>query len=264
MLVSLVVLAVLVLSAPFLLRLVGRDGRIWLPAKTTYTSGQYYAFANPWGAEDRRLLEPWSRQSETIWIDHRRFPGNTQVNWIWPPFAPRNGVGVWGYHHVGYGYYDGGGPEKSVTPRQVKAIKALDCTFAWDGSFLFGQATVLNEFYLRTDPRKNESKTLEIGWLLHFSSNVRTFLETAKPIGEYLDKDNRRWSVKMFEKYVIFSPANGEDLRSGRIDMLGALRWLQARKMISGDEWVTGLAFGAEPIKGFGSVEIQKWDVDFR
>lgn len=262
--VGLLVLVLLALATPFMFRLTGQDGRISLPAKTTFTSGSYYAFANPWAVQDRSLLGLWAHKSESIWIDHTAFPDHTRVNWAWPPFSPRNGVGVWGYHHVGYGNYDGGSPEKPVAPRQVKQIRALDTAFAWDADFTFGESTLLTEFYLRSNPQNMESKVLEVGWLLHISPKVEEFLRHCKPVGTYTDANGRRWNAKILEKYLTFSPADGQDLKEGRIDMLHGLRWLKSMGRITGDEWVTGVALGVEPIKGFGDAEIKHWRVDFR
>ncbi len=261
---ALIGLILLALATPFLFRLTGQGDRISVAARTTYTSGQYLAHVQPWAVTDMPVLRAWSNISETMWINPATFPNNVRFNWAWPPFSPRNGVGVWGYHHLAYGNADGGAAEEAVQPRQVDAISSLSTRFAWTGDFRFGESTVLTEFYLRSNPQDNESKLIEIGWLLHMSKDTKRFLDEGQAYGTYTDPQGRQWRVVIFDTYLTFSAAGGDDVRAGEIDMLHALHWLRGKGKITGKEWLTGLAIGAEPIKGFGNLELQQWKVDFR
>jgi hypothetical protein len=70
--------------------------------------------------------------------------------------------------------------------------------------------------------------------------------------------------VRIEDKFLMIAPEKIEDVRSGTIDMLAAVRWLQARNRISGDEWVSGVGFGVEPVSGFGKLTIDRWSIIMR
>ncbi len=259
-----VALVVGVLAAPFAFRAGGKGDRITVKARTTYTAGKYYGFVSPWAVDDQPILRRWANFSETMWVDLRAFPARTRFNWAWPPYAPRNGPGVWGYHHLGYGNYDGGVPETPVTPRRVRDIRVLKTAFAWTGDFRFGDATILTEFYLRRDPRENESKRLEIGWFFHVAPATRSFVASGRQLGLYTDPAGRPWRATLQDRFLTFSPADDGDVPAGILDMRHALDWLVAKRLARPEDWVSGVAIGAEPIKGFGSVEITRWQVQFQ
>lgn len=239
-------------------------GQLVLPAKTPFTKNSYLAYAQPWGGETHFLLKHWARNADALLIDLKRFPNNTEIHWRWPPLKANFGPGVWGYDSIVYGDYDGGIPEQPVRPIRVRDLRDLRQSFAWTLSDTFGSGNVLTEFYLRSNPDDNESKTLEIGWLLHMPPSTRTFFDRAKEVGVYTDPQGRRWMVRIADKFCMFAPENMEDLRSGAIDMLAALRWLQQKERISGDEWMSGTGFGLEPVSGFGKLTIHRWSIVMR
>ncbi|QIG79532.1 hypothetical protein [Stakelama tenebrarum] len=259
--VVLVVLAIAVFVLPMLFD----DGRMKLKARRMYSENEYFAYVSPWGAESSSLFRSWGNHADTIHITPSAFPAQTGISWRWPPFAPSNGLSIWGYDHIGYGNYDGGHPEVRIPAKQVQDIELLSQTYAWTGSFSTGEATLLTEFYLRSDPEDNASKTLEIGWFLHVPKQTRKFLATGKRIGRYTDGQKRVWDVTLQDAFLTFAPpADSGDKNFGSIDMLAALHWLREKKVISGEEWFNGVAIGVEPLKGFGSVEIQSWEVEYR
>lgn len=262
---ALLVVGLLVaVAVPVGVRLGERGDRVVLSANTPYTQGSYYGYVSPWGAERSPIFRRWVKLSESMWVDVARFPAGTRFNWAWPPFSAPNNVGVWGYHHLGYGNYDGGDPEKAIPPRRLRDVKSFRTAFAWDGDFRFGQSTVLAEFYLRSDPRNNESKRLEVGWMLHMSPATKSFVARSEQLGIYVDPAGRRWRVAKAERFVTFSPADGSELNQGVLDMRHALGWLKAKGLARDEDWLNGVAIGAEPIKGFGHVEIRHWQVDLR
>jgi len=239
------------------------DSRIEVPPRQTFTRGPYYAYVAPWGGESSILTRAWSGRADSMAIDLHAYPDNTRVNWRWPPFSPRNGLGVWGYDHIGYGFYDGGQPEQPVPARRVGEIRKLDAQYRWDGDFGWGEATVLLEFYLRSNPKDSEAKVIEIGWLLHVPEKTRRFLESGREIGTYRDRKGQEWRVVLKDKYCTFSLANGADSHSGTVDVPAALAWLKGKGLVRDDLWLTGLAMGAEPVSGAGNVEIARWHVDW-
>jgi hypothetical protein len=263
-LAGLVALLVAAAAAVLLPELINGDDRLVLRSKQPYSAGPHYAFVSPWGAESNPLLRLWGRRADGIRINPATFPNKTRFTWRWPPFPPKSDAGVWGYNHIGYGFYDGGQPESPVPPRRVSELKVLTQSLAWSGNFARGESTVLTEFYLRSNPRESEAKLIEIGWLLHMSRESQAFVKGGRQLGAYVDPTGRHWRAALNGTYLTFSPANDGDVTEARIDMLHALRWLQAKKLVRGDEWLTGLAIGVEPIKGIGSVDLARWAVEFR
>jgi hypothetical protein len=239
-------------------------GQLVLPAKTPFTKNAYFAYAQPWGGETHFLLKYWAPHADALRLDLKRFPNNTEVYWRWTPLKASFGPGVWGYDGVMYGDYDGGIPEQPVKPIRVRDLQELRQSFAWTLSDTFGSGNVLTEFYLRSSPTDNEAKTLEIGWLLHMPPRTRKFFDRAKQIGTYVDPQGRKWMVRIEDKFCMFAPETTQDIRSGNIDMLAALGWLRQQGRISGDEWLSGVGFGLEPVSGFGKLTIDRWSIVMR
>lgn len=239
------------------------DDRLTLQPQRSYSQSSYLAYVQPWGAQQYWLGRVWGARSDKMRLDLKAFPDRTRIEWRWPPFGPRNGVGVWGYNHIAYGDYDGGIPLAPVKPMRVRDIKRLQSTHDWDGEFGYGQATVLMEFFLRSNPEDSDSKVLEIGWFLHFPERSQEFVAGSREIGVFTDPQGRDWLVAIDETFCTFSLKSQADLPKGSVDVLAALRWLQAKGLVKGDEWLTGLALGAEPIKGVGHVEVRHWAVDW-
>ncbi|GGE93686.1 hypothetical protein [Sphingomonas prati] len=235
--------------------------RLVVAARTNFHKGPYTAYAQPWGGDADPLYRYWATYADTMRIDPARFPNNTAMHWRWPPHAPR-GAGVWAYDFIAYGNYDGGPPETPVPPRQIDRIRTLRHDFAWTSTGL-GRANVLTEFYLRSDPADSESKLLEIGFLLSAPPRTIAFADSGKPIGQYRDAAGREWKASLNEKYVLFLPTDNAPVAKGTLDILAALRWLKAQKLVTGTEWFTGIAIGAEPMAGFGHLQIDRWKVEY-
>jgi hypothetical protein len=239
-------------------------GQLLVPSKTPFSQGPYFVFAQPWGGETMALARPFVKFADATLVNLKSFPGETVMAWRWPPLAPRNGPGVWGYDQIGYGNYDGGEPERTVPPIRVKAVTALRQRFRWSLSNRFGDGNVLTEFYLRSSPTDVDAKTLEIGWFLHAPKSTRRFFESSKLVGTYRDEQGRRWTVRISEKFCMFAPERPGNIASGSLDMLGALRWLTEKKLVTGEEYLWGLAIGVEPVRGLGRFTLHDWQVERR
>lgn len=236
-------------------------GEMLLRAETPFTKGRYYAYASPWGGRTLTATRAWSGRADGIAVDLKHFPQRSTFQWRWPPVAPSFGPGVWGYNHVAYGNYDGGHTEQPVDPVRVRDLKSFGQSFRWSMANRWGDANVLTEFYLRGSPTDAESRQIEIGWLLRAPRSTLRFFERSRLIGTYVDPAGGRWTVRMNDKFCMFAPASPGDVRSGKIDMLHALRWLQEKRLVSGEEWLWGVAMGAEPVAGIGSMTLHEWKV---
>jgi hypothetical protein len=242
-----------------------KTGQTLLPPKTNFTGGRFVAYVSPWGGETLAATRRWSRIADAMILDQRTFPANTRITWRWPPFITAGtGPGVWGYNWVGFGNYDGASPEVPVAPIRVRDVKAFRQSFRWSIDNGWGEANVLTEFYLHANATDVDAKRIEIGWFLHLPDETRRFFDGSRLIGTYVDPQGRRWTVRMADRFCMFALEKPGDLPSGDLDMLHALRWLQERKLVTGDEWLWGVAIGAEPVIGMGEMTLQAWRVDRR
>jgi hypothetical protein len=239
-------------------------GQVVVSAKTPFTKDRYFAFAQPWGGEEVTVLKPWAPHADAIVVDLARFPADTSFHWRWPPVSAGFGPGVWGYDAVMYGNYDGGEPETAVPPIRVRDLRALRQRFAWTIDNGWGDGNVLTEFYLRSSPTDVHAKVIEIGWFFHLPASTRAYFDRAAPIGTFVDAQGRRWSARMAEKFLMIAPEQPQDLPAGTLDMLPFLRWLQQKGKITGNEWMSGLAIGVEPVRGLGKLTVNRWDVEMR
>lgn len=263
----LIVVALMIAGVAFSVWMAGprpSASQLVLPAKTPFTKGTYFAFAQPWGGEEVAWARPWAPYADALAIDIGSFPAGTSMNWRWPPFIAHNGPGVWGYIQVSHGNYDGGPPEVEVPQRRVRDIRALRQSFAWRIDTSWGDGNVLTEFYLRSSPTDVNAKLLEIGWFLHAPESTRKFVRGSRQVGIYTDETGRRWQVALAEKFCMFLPETDADIPSGSLDMLRALVWLQEQGLVRGDEWYSGVAIGVEPVRGFGRYQLDRWSVDLR
>ena len=241
------------------------DDRLELGSREPFAKGSYHAFAQPWGAQESRLVRYWAPFADKIDVDAARFPNNTRFRFTWPLWRPSSSTaGVWGYSMLSFGNYDGGEGETKIAPHRVFELLDLSQRFSWSSSMALGDANLLTEFYLRSDPNNSESKLIEIGWFLHAPPATAAFVRGAQQIGRFTDASGKAWQVARDEKYVMFLPADAQDVRTGTIDMRAALQWLQEKRVIGGDEWFTGVAIGVEPLRGRGQVQIDRWAVTYR
>ncbi|WBO20859.1 hypothetical protein [Sphingomonas abietis] len=236
-------------------------GQMKVPPKTPFTKGQYYLYVQPWGGESYAPTRMWSRNADSAIVDFKHFPANTLISWRWPPFPPRNDVGVWAYDALSYGNYDGSSPEQPVVPIKVKDLKALAQSFDWSMSNRFGDGNVLTEFYIDPPTVPVTAHKVEIGFFLHVPDNTRRFFESVPLVGHYVDDRGRHWTVRKGGTFCMFAPDGYRDIPSGGLDMLHALRWLRSKGVVGGDDIFPGLAFGAEAVQGFGQLRVNRWQV---
>jgi hypothetical protein len=240
------------------------DPRLKFQAKLPYLDQRYSAYAQPWGAEQSALWRRWASYGLVNRIAPLRFPAETSFVWRWAPVAPTNDLGVWSYSQVAYGDYEGGDPPEPVPPKRVRDLKSFRQGFSWHRSVFAGDANVLTEFFLRSDPKDPDAKLLEVGWFLHLPDKTARYMTTGRQLGVFTDGQGRRWRVAREGIFCMFAPADGKDVASGTLDMAEALRWLVSKREVTGDAWVTGVAIGAEALGGFGRVDLHRWQAELR
>ena len=228
-----------------------------------FTKGSYIAYAAPWSAKVSKL-EAGKDFVDTITIREATFPAQTKIAWHWPLDISQK-TGVRGYNTLSYGNYDSGLPERPVRPVQVKSMRSGWQSFAWRYEPVAGDFNLLAEFYLTRTSGRSEAKTVEIGFMLHTPLATRAWTRAGKSATRWTDAFGVQWDVTRNQgpgiPYIIFMPHDGTDLLKGRLDVKGALAELRRIGIISGDEWLNGVAFGVEPVSGSGFVIVDDWTV---
>lgn len=241
-------------------------GRRLLDSDENYVSGSYGAYASSWGAalEPRPLLKGRDFIN-TIAVDIARFPAGSNISWRWPDHPPERS-GVYGYLHIYRGNYDGGMPPLLVEPVMVRdlAFFSQDIAFTHHGGPTDGY-NVLNEFWLTQKDGDHTRKAYEIGFMLHTNRRTSETIALAEPLGMYSDHVLRRWRVVRLPgaiPYIIFVPEDQKDFR-GTLEVRHALQYLVAKAVITGGEWINGVAIGVEPHFGGGALTLDHWKAEF-
>lgn len=241
-------------------------GAIVLPDKKNYFQGPYMAFASPWSAMLDSRLRAGVDFRDKIIVQPATFPDGTTIRTRWPVARPEKS-GVWGYHFVAYGHYDGKDPPPgAIPPKKVRDIAELKQSFRF--SYRYSpNFNLLNEFYLTRLPGDLSDKLFEIGFFLHVPPVTLDFIRAVGVNeGDYTDSQGRRWGISRHEKFIRIYPLDARDVSEGTLDVREFLHVLVERKVITGEEWFNGIAFGTEPVAGAGQteLEIHQWKVDYR
>ena len=240
------------------------DQIIILTDQQPYFQGSYEAYASPWSTFFDNRLVRGTDFLDTITVYPATFPDGTVIDSRWPLTKPEKS-GVWGYHALSFGNYDGGHPPVLPRPQQVKDIHELseEFEFSYEGS---GNFNLLNEFYLTSLPGDAAAKVIEIGIFLHVPESTVRFIRSGEQIGVFTDQDGQIWKITQAKGYVMIVADGNADVRRGRADLRQILAFLMAKNVITGEEWFNGLAFGMEPVEGAGRTQlrIEHWRVVYR
>lgn len=224
-----------------------------------YTKGCWGAYNSPWGAG--RLVRDVDYADATT-IDTAAFPNGGQIiSWYWPK-VPNVAQGVYSYNAIDYGDYDAGPVKGCVPPRQIKSIGTLKLSYAVKWTYTLGDFNLLAEMYAYSGPTSASTKIAEIGFLPRASTSALAYAKGGKLLGTFTDGSQRAWAVWQRDKYAMFVPS--DQVTFGTLDFLGALNFLRSRKVLTGNEYFTGLGFGVEPTFGGGSLHIESLNVTYR
>jgi hypothetical protein len=188
--------------------------------------------------------------------------------WYWPLKTPGN-AGVYAYDFMSDGQYDGGVPQKPVTPQQVATIQSLSLEYQLSYTNWLTQYNGLGETFLRSDPNDPNSKQIEVGFFTHTASSTNQWIQADKQLGTFVDSYGVAWQVVQHPgptntfPYVTLSNPTFGDRASGTLDFLGAIKWLQGKGLVNPSWWYTGLALGVEPITGSGWQRTLKFNVTY-
>ena len=228
-----------------------------------HTSGSYTAYTSMWGAAIPQ------NDTMTYTVDMRIlpsvFPANTSFRWSVTPDPDWGGVN--GYVYVAHGNYDWT-PGTHVS-RQVYTVTDLTVNQDWTYS---GDAAsgLLSECWLTSTSHPSgdlTDKVYEVAYLPKVSTPGASFLASSTVVGSgsFTDTNGVVWNVRenlsaTNEPYFMaYRP--GYASYTGPLSFKDLFAFLINAGKISGDEWYNGIALGAEPHSGTGSVTINSFGV---
>jgi hypothetical protein len=227
-----------------------------------YSRGQYVAYAAPWCAYSNKTLVVGRDLINTITLYPSKFPYEAVIDVNAPAEDPNNyGCGVYGYHHVAFGNYNGGVPRTAAEPRQVKALNRLEVEVSQRSRSLPGSYNVLHETFLTREAGKPEDKVIEVGWFLHADATATNWGKGGTRLGTHVDPAGRQWQVYQRGTFVMVFPADGRDVETGTIHMKPMFDQLMQWKVLTGEEWFNGMAIGVEPVRGKATMTLERWSI---
>ncbi len=227
-----------------------------------YSKGSFVAYASPWGDWYDKSLKMGVTFDDRITIYPSSFPAKSVIAWRWP-LTPARFNRPYGYMALSFGSYAGGTPRVAIPARRVADIATLRQDFTWTHAYGPGYNNLLTEFFLTRQPGQHGTRVLEVGWFLHLPPSTSAFVNAGKQVGTFVDRYGRAWQVALNGTFCTFAPVDRAEILSGSIDMKEALLFLQAKKVVTGAEWFSGLGFGVEPISGNGSITVHRWSITY-
>lgn len=238
----------------------------------SFAQGQYHAYPGLWSLNFDDTLGLGRKAVEgadfisTMTLDKSTFPHGSIIDWSVPNTAQLE-TGVYGYLQLAFGNYHGSRVPQRVQPAQVNAIEQLDVslsyTYGGDNRF-----NLLNELYLLSDPTDADAIIYEVGIFARASSEMVRYFEISEQIGTYRDEQGREWKVAKRTSdqggyFIMLIPLDNRDV-IGSFNWIGVFDYLEAKGLLDGTEWFTGMAAGVEPVAGTGRVHIGVFAVHYR
>ena len=221
-----------------------------------YGSSPYYAWQGIYAGNV-------TAYSGSIVVYPNSFPSNTTINWnLTPKSGLTNTINAWS--HVDYGNYQG--DPVSITPAQNKNITALQLNVNWTLAGVAPQ-DVLSELWLTTSSDASggfSDYDFEVGFLPYVSPGIHGWLAGLTSEGTFTDVDGVTWNIARGTSgvdnvpyLVVYLP--GYASHEGVLDFGSFLAALRSKGVITGNEWVNGVAFGVESDTGAGSLTINSY-----
>lgn len=231
--------------------------------RQAYSKGSYIAYPAMWCANffQKEMVKDVD-YAGTISLLPSTFPNHSTIRWR-VPLTPPAKCGVYGFPGVSFGNYDNGTPQRPVKPIQVRNLRNFRLSYDVAYAAIAGEFNILAECYLTSRAGKADAKVAEIGFLPHSGASMDRFANRGRQIGTYTDRQKRRWQVSVTGTYYTFVPVDRADVLAGTADFRQALAFLRGKGVVSGEEWLNGVAFGVEPVTGSGILRIRRLAVTF-
>lgn len=217
--------------------------------RTNYVSGVYTGFLSPFSGVE---LTP---NTMTITIPPF-FPNDVTIAWN---YSSTPCVGVCAFLLIAYGDY-AGGPTTLVPPVQVNNLSAATETH----NLTFGGTTsgydVIDDTFLYTDAGA-QTRAEEVEVFLHTNTQVANFVAAAPSQFSTTEViSGVTWTVACYCNQatpdILFMPTNQADIPNATLDLKAMYLYAKSQGAITGNEWFTGMALGAEPQANGGSMAI--------
>jgi hypothetical protein len=218
--------------------------------KTNYSSGVYTGYLAPFSGTE---VTP----NEMVIMTPRIFPNAVEINWN---YSSTPCVGVCAFLAISYGNSAGTVARTPITPIQVNNLNSL----MESHDLAFGGTTsgydVIDDAFLYSSPTQT-ARLFEFEVFLHTPSQSAAWVASAKQLGT-ATISGISWTVAWYPNSggvpdVLFTPADGADVPNATIDLRAMFLWARSKGIITGTEWFTGFALGAEPQSNSGSMTIK-------
>ncbi len=242
------------LSSPAMSQVVLRDNQ-------SYPSGSYLAYIAPY---NKGSLWQGSDYNETISISNSLFPTSTVIYSQWPNVPCSKGV--YGFNAIDFGdYYN------TIVPLPIKSSKVnkIDALLETHDMVLSGYTDgfdVIDDLFLTSGPGSTSRHLFEVEVFLHTPSYSSRFFKTGRYIGTFT-QSSQSWTVVVVPgdtPDVLFMPTAQTDIISAAVNLKYMLDFLVYNKIISGNEYFNGMAFGSETQQGYGTLTINAFSVYYR
>ena len=213
----------------------------------TYSgSNSYWAVNNTWGASPFKNGPDYQ---QSITIDTQNFPNNTVIAWAWP--HSQSNSTIYSYPEIVYGPRGAWNPFSLTRPAPMKIsdAKQLSADFSFELTGNLDAVDILIESFLTSIPNPTDETTnlFEVCFFLYSGPGIRRYAATFSPQYRFAGKTfNATISLtRDTPPLVLIVPDN--DIFAGTIDMLEVLNFLKASKILTGEEYIRAIEFGAEP-----------------
>lgn len=214
-----------------------------------YTDGPTSLYASPWGATKDEIGKYYQSSIEDT-------GGNTTVRWV-APVDPSTTAGVYGYTYKALGNYWGNTPKVPLVPRKVQDVKTMTVATTWSAMTILADWNLLVETHLRNDPKNMSDIALEVAMFPHVSQSMWAFAKAkGKPVGTF-DGTTVTILPGPGDKYKMAAFLPSSDRPTVRLDFVSGFAFLKSKGLITGNEYVTGVAAGVEPVVGAGVVTMK-------
>lgn len=226
-----------------------------VPYTRGYNQSFMYAFCPP--------LAP-ATFTDSMQVNPQSFPVMTTFTWSFPNSAPPGNCGVYGFMHVDYLDYQGA-PALNYNPKLISTINVFTQAIIMDyGGTLAGFDVISDRWcWVNSDQSGGAAGVkCEIETFWHPNVTAINYFNSVTQIGSYTDQYSRSWSVAVdlngSVPDFLFMPTAETDITRGSADLGGQYTYLSAHGYNLGAYYVTGVAAGAEPVNGSGSLVVSQ------
>jgi Ca2+-binding RTX toxin-like protein len=219
--------------------------------RAIHQSGEYSVANDQWGTPRSMQGQPGSTSQMTI-NDPEVAPNNISVQWQFPDYSSPNAV--WGYLQV----YWGGGPGwEAYPPFRTTVSNIKDFTLDYSVSQITPGSNLLIEVW--TTNAQGQATT-EVGVVAAGFRNRPSFTYSDQYITAGVNPNSPMGDTGNPNSRFIQIGLTSDQL-SGTISFSNILAEMVRRGLINPNDFVQGLSLGVEPVRGSGTMQIDRFAV---